>query len=86
MTDDRPSIWGVPRQEYRMKNLEWSGQAKLYRDPTKAAPHPRSPEAVDAEVRRRVAEDLAPLFAEGWGYSGPIGIKLRCYPESGRWW
>ena len=67
MTGEDSSVWGVPRLEYRLMNLEWSGRATFYRDPTTAPPHPHSPEAVDAEVRRRVEEDLAPLFAEGWG-------------------
>jgi len=70
-----------------MKILEWSGRTKLYRDPTKAAPHPHSPEVVDEEFRRRVAEDLTPLFAEGWGYSGPYAraVALFTRPERTGW-
>ena len=87
MTGERPSVWGAPQLEYRLKNLEWSGQAALRRDPTKAAPHPHSPEVVDAEVRRRVTEDLAPLFAEGWNYFGSYAQAVRLFsrPERTRW-
>jgi hypothetical protein len=87
VTGERPSVWGVPRLEYRLKNLEWSGRAALRRDPSRAAPHPHSPEVVDTEVRRRVAEELAPLFAEGWGYFGSYDRAVRPFtrPERGRW-
>ncbi len=70
-----------------MKNLEWSGRTKLYRDPTKAAPHPHSPEVVDEEIRRRVAEDLTTCFAEGWTvvHSYARAVTLFTRPERTGW-
>lgn len=87
VTVGRPSAWSAPSREYRSKNLGWSGRAALRRDPTKAPPHPDSPEVVDAEVRRRVEEDLAPLFAEGWEYFGSYAraVALFTRPERARW-